>query len=469
MKNECTFIILGATGDLTKRKLIPAIYKLIENKKITKFAVVGAARHDTNVKKIVDDARQFISKPDEKIIKKLEESFYFVNLDFYKEADFLKLKEKIEAVEKKHGLARNTFKRNRIFYLATMPKHFEVITKHLSKAGIVESAQEESDTISRVVYEKPFGEDLQSAKKINKCIARVFDESQVYRIDHYLGKELVGNIALVRFTNTFFQPLWNNKYIDSVHIVLDEKIGVEERCEFYEQYGALKDIVQSHLMQMLALVAMEPPKKLSGDYIRDAKANVLKQVKVHDVILGQYDGYTKQKCAKKDSTTETFAFLKVEIKNKRWRGVPFYLKTGKCLNKKKSSILVQLKKPDCLFDQGCAFEPNWISIGVQPNEGLSLQLNGKVPGVTYDVTPIKMDFCHSCLFGPNTPQAYEVLLHSVLKGDQSVFVRFDEIEHSWKLIDEIKTQKHVVHEYKKGSTGPWVLEEYLKKNRVYKL
>ncbi|MBU1007836.1 glucose-6-phosphate dehydrogenase [Candidatus Dependentiae bacterium] len=456
--NQCTFVILGATGDLTKRKLIPAMYHLIKKNKIKNFALVGAAITDTTIQDVLQKSQKFIQKPDRKVWKQLEQSSYYCQLDFHNQNDFQKLQKLLIRVEKKHKLPGN-----RIFYLATLPEHFETITANLSKNKIVQKGKQ--TLWSRVVYEKPFGHDLKSARKINRCIAKLFDESQVYRIDHFLLEELVTNIALVRFSNLFFEPLWNNKYIESVQIVLHEKIGIEGRGAFYDHYGALKDVVQNHMLQMLALIAMEPPKKLSGEYIRDAKVRVLKRVQHNDILLGQYKEYQDERGVNPKSRTETFTALRLEIANRRWKGVPFFLKTGKCLSKKETSIHIKFKNPTCL-QQDCPAESNYLTIQIQPREGFYLQVNTKIPGETHNVTPVKMDFCHACHFGPNTPQAYETLLSEVLEGDHSVFVRFDEIEYSWKLIDKILAKKHPIYTYKKNTDGPKQLAIFNKKNNI---
>ncbi|MBD3273343.1 glucose-6-phosphate dehydrogenase [Candidatus Dependentiae bacterium] len=452
--NQATFIILGATGDLSKRKLIPAIYKLIKHKKIDRFALIGASIKKTDIKTILENSKKFISNSEEKIWKKLENYSYFFELDFYKSEKYQEFKKFIKEIEKRHKL-----KGNKIFYLATLPEHFKEITKNLYENKIVTKYDHKNNCKdcnhpwSRIVYEKPFGHDLKSAKEINKCIRKLFHEKQIYRIDHYLGKELVSNIALVRFTNRIFEPLWNNKHIDSIQIILSEKIGIEGRGKFYDKYGAIKDVVQNHMLQILSLIAMEQPKKLEAKYIRDVKAKILKKLIFKNAILGQYKGYTEEKNVNPKSKTETFAALKLEINNKRWKGVPFYLKTGKNLDKKETSVHIKFKMVKCLLTQGCPSDSNYLTIKITPSNGFYLELNSKEPQ-TNNLIPVEMNFCHSCLFGPNTPEAYENLLFDVIKGDQSTFVRSDEIEYSWKLIDSIKKNKYKIYKYEKGSKGP---------------
>lgn len=452
MKNNVTFIVLGATGDLTKRKIIPAIYNLLKDKKIKKFAFIGVARSDINVNEILLESKKFIKNLDLKIWKKVAGSSYYMPLDFYKKNDYEKFQKFVIEIEKKNKLSGK-----RVFYLATLPQHFNTITSNLSNLQI--SKKNRKNKIC-VVYEKPFGDDLKSAKEINKNINRVFKENQIYRIDHYLGKELVGSIALVRFTNRIFEPLWNKENISSIEIILSENFGIKERGNFYDKYGALKDVVQNHAFQLLSLIAMESPKMISGEYLRNEKKKVLEKVKVKKVVLGQYEGYKKEKGVKKNSSTETFAALKLEINNPRWKGVPFYIKAGKNLDKNEVSIHIKFKKTDCLLSKTCPMDENKFIIRIQPERKFELVINSKVPGKKFDVSPVKMEFCHSCLFGPNTPEAYEVLLEEIIKGDQSFFVRNDEIEAAWKIIDSIKKQKNKVHIYKKNTKGPKIKDMF---------
>ena len=453
-----TFIILGATGDLAKRYLIPAIYKLVQEKKVERFAVVGVARRPMSTQQLLGPSKEFIADLDLNIWRKIEQNTTYHQLRFDNAQDYQKLGLTLQTIEKKYQLSGN-----RIFYLATLPEHFEAITTHLSQSGI---AKQGKNTWSRLVYEKPFGDDLQSAKKINQCIAKVFDESQIYRMDHYLGKELVGNIALVRFTNRILEPLWNKDHLESVQIILSEKLGLEGRGEFYDKYGALKDVVQSHMLQMMALIGMESPAKITGDYIRNEKMKALKKIKVKEVILGQYDGFTKEEGVKPDSSTETFTALRLEIDNSRWKGVPFFLKTGKYLDKRETSIHLKFKMVECLLTRNCPTDSNYLTIRIQPNEGIIFEINAKVPGETYQVSPITMEFTPHDVLGRKSPQAYENLLNLVIQGDQSVFVRNDEIEAAWKIIDEIKKRKWPIYSYAQDSKGPKELEEWSRKGKV---
>ncbi len=454
--DESLFVILGGTGDLTKRKLIPAICKLVAEDKICKFAIVLVSNAKTTVAQIFDQSRPFLGAIDSNLLNDIQKKTAYFQMDFNDSAAYVQLSNLLKDIEKKNSLVGN-----RIFYFATMPNHFEVISRNFANHRIVPDKKKikSSDFLSssapwaKLVYEKPFGFDLTSAKNINKYITQIFDERQIYRIDHYLGKELVGNIALIRFTNRVFEPLWNNQHIESVSINISEEMGVETRGAFYDNYGALKDMVQSHMLQILALIAMEAPKKLTADFIRDAKANVLKRVEVEKAVLGQYEGYTQEKNVKPNSKTDTFVALRLKVNNKRWDGVPFYLKTGKYLNKQESFVEITFKRVECLLDF-CPSQSNSLKIKIHPDEGFYLGLNVKVPGVANEVMPVSMDFCHSCLFGPNTPEAYQVLLTDVIKGDQSAFVRSDEVELSWKILKQIKTDKAKIYIYKKSSDGP---------------
>lgn len=453
---DATFIILGATGDLNKRKLIPAIYRLIDHKTITKFAYIGLARSDVTSESILKDAKKFIPEKNTKTWKKLVSNTYYQILDFYDEKDYIRLNTLLEKVEKKHHLSGN-----RIFYLATLPDHFDTISKNLSKFGL---ARNNKTKWSRVVYEKPFGSDLASAKKINKCINRVFSEDQVYRIDHYLGKELVSNISFIRFTNRILEPLWNNRNVESVQIQMDESIGIGSRGAFYDRYGALKDMIQNHGLQMLSLIAMDPPKTLTGEHVRDEKAKVLQKTKIEDSLLGQYVGYKKELGVSRDSKTETFAALKISIDNKRWKGVPFFIKAGKNLTRKETAIHIKFKQINCLLTRICPTDTNYFTFKIQPEEGLYLELNTKDPNSPKDVLPVKMGFSQRHLFGANTPEAYETLIADVVRGDQSFFVRNDEIEYAWKVIENL--EKGNLYTYHPGDVGPKELISWSSKNNI---
>lgn len=449
-KEGVIFVIFGATGDLTKRKLIPGIYNLLHHRGLGEFHIVGVARRDLTGENLINSAKKYIKKPSPRLISKLKKNTSYVQLDF-KSEEFDALKSKITELEKK-GFS------NKIFYLATGSNNFKVISDKLKRSKIVGG-----EGWSRVVFEKPFGSDLKSSNKLNQSIEKIFNEREIYRIDHYLGKELVGNISIVRFSNQFLEPIWNRKHVDNIQITLNEKIGIEERGPFYDTYGAIKDVVQNHMLQLLALTTMESPDSFTGNSIRDKKAEILKHVKVKDTIVGQYAGYKSEKGIKNDSKTETFASLVLEINNERWRGVPIYFRTGKFLDKKETKIVINLKKSVCLFEKTCPTTSNHVEIRIFPNEGIAFELNAKIPGKIESI-PVKVDFCHACTFGPDTPEGYENLFAEIIAGDQSNFIRVDELASSWKIVDKIRRGK--VHVYKKGGSGPKELEAFNKKHKI---
>lgn len=457
MKESCTFVIFGAAGNLTKKKLIPSIYKLLKDGNLGNFAIAGVAIDKVSAQQILNNSKKYVKNVDERIWKRLRERFYYLQSDFHEKKKFCDLGPFVREIERTHKLSGN-----RIFYLATLPQHFKVIADNLQECGL--SRQRKNWT--RIVFEKPFGQDLKSAKKINACIKKVFTEKQIYRIDHYLGKELIQNISVARFTNTILEPLWSKQHIDHMQIILSEDVGIEERGPFYDRYGAIRDVMQNHMMQMLSLATMEAPKKMTGDNIRDEKVKILKKIRISDeLVVGQYIGYTKEKGIPKNSKTETFGATKFFIDNRRWKGVPFYLITGKKMDKKLTSIYVQFKQAPCLMLKGiCEFKPNSMVIQIQPKEGFYIQLNAKVPG-KMDIAPVKMDFCHECTFGPTSPEAYENLFKDVMRGDQSVFVRTDEIEQQWRIIDKVTKKKPKINKYKIGTypkQADKIIDWYLK-------
>ena len=456
--NNFTFVIMGATGDLAKLKLIPAIYKILKLGIVSRVSLFGVARSDTTIQAILDEAKKFVKDLDESVWAKLCQSAHYERLDFDKVEDFENLRDKIKETEAKENLSGN-----RLFYLATLPEHFENATINLAKVGLVNCQDSKWE---RVLYEKPFGDSLHSAKKINKAIDKVFLEENVYRVDHYLGKELVGNIALLRFTNRILEPLWNNKNIDSVQIILDENFGIKNRGNYFDKYGAVKDMLQNHILQMLSLVAMESPRFISGEYLRNEKVKVLKKTKVKDILLGQYEGYEKEKGVVPNSQTETFFAAKLEINNKRWRGVPFFVRTGKNLAKKETVIHIRFKAVDCLLAKTCPSDNNYLTIRIEPNEGFSFELNSKSLRKGFEVETVDMDYCHHCVHGVNTPEAYEVLLEQAILGEQALFVRNDEVELAWNIVDRIKREKLTVYKYPVGSSGPKELVDWNKKNNI---
>lgn len=454
--NSCAFIILGATGDLTKRKLIPAIYRLVVDKKIENFVIIGAALDDLEPHQFLKNSYSFIRNADENILKKIEERSYYQSINFADYDGFIKLNNLILSLEKKYSLSGN-----RLVYLATAAHHFSLITKSLGRSRVVaKSDNPVSVPWQRIVYEKPFGTSEQTALKTNQCITEWFNEDQIYRVDHYLTKELVSNIVLVRFTNIIFEPLWNKNYIDHVQIIMSETIGLENRGSYYDYYGIVKDIIQNHIMQLLSLVAMELPGSITAHDIKNEKAHVLQKVRVIDGVLGQYEGYTLEKDINPHSQTPTFACLKMVIDTPRWQDVPFYVKAGKRLDKKDTSIHIKFKNVDCTLKQSCLYESDYLSIQIEPDASFSLQLNIKHPESIYEVTPIILSFSHNYVYHSATPQAYEILLEQVMAGERSVTVRFDEIEYAWRVIDTIAHLNLPLYRYKQLSTGPEQLETF---------
>lgn len=464
MKNKkitnSMIVIFGATGDLTKRKLIPGLYKLFIKKILNNVPIVCIGRKKFNKKEYLKflDMGEFIKSN----TTNFEKLINYVTIDFSK--DLKELKSDLDRINAKYAC-----RGNKLFYFATGSNLFENITNKLQESKILSGSG-----WKRVVFEKPFGENLQSSRTLNGCISKVFDENQIYRIDHYLGKELVQNILVLRFANSIFEKVWNRKHVDNVQIVVSEKIGVEQRGNYYDNQGAIKDMMQNHLLQLLSLITMDSPKSMDSINVRDEKVKVLKKLKSEEVIIGQYDkgcidgkkvkSYIREKDINLNSDTETFAFIKTFIKNRKWRNVPFYLMTGKRLKTSYAEINLVLKDTACkLFGKEGS---NVINIRIQPDEGISIRFNSKIPG-TMKLSPVNMEFCHSCEFGLGTPEAYEKLLYEALLGDQTLFTRFDELEESWKFIDPIikKLKKTELIKYESGVVYPVEVENLLKKDK----
>ena len=457
MKNV-TIILFGATGDLSKRKIIPALYRFVMHEQLQNFTIIGAAFDDVSSEHMIDAARPFVENGDEKIWNILRENSFYKKINFSEADDYHALNAFVQECEAQRSQS------SRLFYLATSASFFCPITHYSSQAGLLQRKDVRDAAWHRIVYEKPFGLNLESAREITACIKDTINETQVYRIDHYLTKEVVSNIAMIRFTNCVLEPLWSNRYIDQVHIVLSENGGIEGRGAFYDSAGALRDVVQNHMLEMLALVCMESPEKLTGDYIRAERVKVLEKVRFVDGILGQYEGYKSEKQVNENSRTDTYASLKLAVDTPRWLGVPFYLKTGKRLDKKETVIHIKFKQVDCLLMRGCPTDSNWLTIQIAPEAIFSLTLNAKVVGQSDQVMPVNMEFCHSCLYGLQTPEAYEVLLAEIMRGEQSISVRFDEIEYAWQLTDAIAAQNLPLYSYEQGSTGPQQEKQFAAKH-----
>ena len=459
--NNVTIIILGATGDLARKKIIPALYRLIHAKKLQNYLIIGVGRESTNAQELLDSVRASNAITDIESWQSLVDHFVYQKADLTNSADMQALSAYVSSHEKSNKLIGN-----RIIYCALAASLYCIATEHCAKSGLAKRTDKYDKFWHRIVYEKPFGNDLASAQMINQCIANNFNEHQIYRIDHYLLKEFVSNIALVRFTNIVFEPLWNNRYISSVQIILSETIGIGTRGAYYDAYGAVNDVMQNHMLEIMALIAMEAPEKLTGEYIRNERAKVLSAVKVIDALYGQYENYQQEPYVKPNSMTETFAITLMRINNPRWAGVPFVLKTGKYLNKKETSIQIKFKNVECLLARNCPSEPNYLTITISPESIMTLTLNVKKPGLSTDVMPVPMEFSHTKLLGATTPEAYEILFEEIIRGEESVSVRFDEIEQLWRIVDQMRTLHPRVHQYQKGTEGPPEVHDWTRKHGI---
>lgn len=462
--NECmTFILIGATGDLAKRRLIPALYSLLKHGKMPpKWLIIGVALEAKDPADLLAASREFIEEFDEQLWQHFIEHFWYKQTNFSQQEHVKELAQVIIDLEQEmFGQGGN-----RIVYMAIPPQFFMQVTQTLADTAIIKrvATSTPEKTWCRVVYEKPFGQDRASAHAMNVFIAHYLDESQIYRVDHYLAKDIVGTLALVRFTNRVFEPLWNFHNIEWIEIALRETVCVDGRGAYYDKYGALKDVVQNHLMQIVALLAMEAPSSLMDESIRDQKTHVLQKIRPMDGILGQYEGYRNDTGVAQHSTTETFAAVKLMVDTPRWQNVPFYITTGKCLPKKETVITIQFKPVTCLLSSSCPSESNKLVIRVLPEPGFSLELNVKKPGPFVAVMPVTMDFCYECHFGSVKGNTYELVLQEVMSGVQSISVRFDEIEYAWDIIKKIKELHLPLYSYKKGSNGPEELEDFAQKN-----
>jgi glucose-6-phosphate 1-dehydrogenase len=475
----CSLVIFGGAGDLARRKLLPALYNLaLDGVLPTGFAVVGFARTDLDDGAYRARARQGVEKYSRRPLQEpqwsdFERRVFWASGSFAEPEAYVRLRQRLEAVERELGVPGN-----RVFYLSIPPSLIEGCVQNLRAAGLVTAPGREGP-FTRIIVEKPIGHDLASAREINGTLSRVFDESQIYRIDHYLGKETVQNIMVLRFANSIFEPLWNCKYVDHVQITVAEEEGVGTRANYYEEAGALRDMVQNHILQLLCLTAMEPPWALTDEVVRDHKLevlNCLRPLAPEDlescVVRAQYGagyhrgsdvpGYRREDKVKPDSTTETYVALKCFVDNWRWSGVPFYLRTGKRLPKRVSEIAVQFKAvPPILFnaDPEAPLDENVLALRVQPDEGLSLRISAKLPGPRVRVYPVKMDFHYGSTFGEQSPEAYERLLLDVMAGDATLFMRRDAVEASWawimNVLDAWKQRgERWLPEYAAGSWGP---------------
>ena len=477
----CTLVIFGATGDLTHRKLLPALYNLaIEQPLPPQFTVVGVARRPFSDEEFRKQALESVNtfsrrRPvNQSVWDTFSKGLFYCQSQFDDPEGYKKLGELLDKLDQERGTQGN-----RIFYLATPPAFYGSIGGLLSSSGVAKRGVETGAAgWSRVVVEKPFGHDLGSARALNAQLNTGFSESQIYRIDHYLGKETVQNIMVLRFGNGIFEPIWNRRYIDHVQITVAESIGIEGRADYYDQAGAIRDMVQNHIMQLLTLTAMEPPVNFGADAVRDEKVKALRAIPPlveseisSDTVRGQYGpglvggetvpGYCQEPGVASDSQTETFVAAKLLIENWRWAGVPFYLRTGKRLPKRVTEIAIEFKRPPYLLFRGSGADglaPNILSMRIQPNEGISLQVSAKVPGQEMRLRTVNLDFLYGSSFGVEPPEAYERLLLDAMIGDSTLFTRIDETEVAWSLVDTIVRDWSDTHtpltQYEPGTWGP---------------
>ena len=466
-------IIFGVTGDLSRKKLMPAVYDLANRGLLPPgFSLVGFARRDwedQDFGKVVHDAvREHARTPwSEEVWQQLSKGIRFVSGEFGDDAAFDRLRETIETLDKERGTNGN-----HAFYLSIPPKAFPIVTQQLSRSGL---ADPKPDQFRRVVIEKPFGHDLQSARELNEVVESVFPADSIFRIDHYLGKETVQNILALRFANQLYEPLWNNNFIDHVQITMAEDIGVGGRAGYYDGIGAARDVIQNHLLQLLALTAMEEPVSFDAADLRAEKTKVLSAVSIPKDLAkytarGQYTGgwqggeqvtgFLQEEGMNPKSVTETFAAMRLDINTRRWAGVPFYLRAGKRLGRRVTEIAVVFKRaPQQIFGAGqtSALGQNALVIRVQPDEGVTIRFGSKVPGVGMQVRDVTMDFGYGHAFTEDSPEAYERLILDVLLGDPPLFPRHEEVELSWKILDPIEkfwATNGKPEPYRPGTWGP---------------
>jgi glucose-6-phosphate 1-dehydrogenase len=487
--HAAVLVIFGASGDLTRRKLIPALYNLAaQNRLPERFAVVGYARSEMTDEifreKMRDAVKQFSRTGlNQSLWDKFAFTLYFIPGAYDDPKGYQRLNEFVGNFDR-----GSRAQPARIFYLAVPPDLYAPVVRHISLAGLAPRESNNAGRI-RVVVEKPFGTDLESARELNHAIHEVLDEHQVYRIDHYLGKETVQNIMVFRFANSVFEPVWNRRYVDHVQITAAETVGVENRGGYYESAGVVRDMFQNHLLQLLCLTAMEPPVGLSADAVRDEKTKLLRAVRPipaaeipEAVVLGQYGaakfdgreepGYREESGVARGSITPTYAAIKFFIDNWRWEGVPFYLRSGKQLAKRVTEIAIQFKRPPMLMFKSCPVEdvsPNVLVIRIQPDEGIALTFEVKPPGPEVYVSPLRLDFRYDEAFGSSPPEAYETLLEDCIEGDSTLFTRHDWVELAWSLVDPVihgseNSKQNAFPNYPAGTWGPEEADEFIQRD-----
>jgi glucose-6-phosphate 1-dehydrogenase len=473
--DPCAIIMFGASGDLARRKLMPALYDLAFHACLApRFRLLGFARTKMSDEEFRKSAGEALPKGQEEGADEAKKSEFLKNLQYfsgnYDDPDaFQKLSKRLDELDGEGQLGGN-----RLFYLATPPEVYPHVIQQLKKANLTKSKNEKSWT--RIIIEKPFGRDLASAKELNAKVLESFDESQVYRIDHYLGKETVQNMLVFRFGNGIFEPLWNRNYVDSVQITAAESLGVERRAAFYETAGAMRDMIQSHVLQLTSLVAMEAPARFDATSVRNEKIKVLQSMRPFtsesvwkSVVRGQYGpgqvdgkpvpGYRQEPGVKPDSATDTFAALKLHVDNWRWSGVPFYLRSGKRLAHPHTEVAILFKRAPHMVFRGENTETNSLVLNIQPDEGISLSFGAKTPGSQMHIRPVKMDFEYKNTFGGSTRPAYATLINDCIRGDATLFDRADSVEAAWALVDPILKAWETASpppfpNYPAGSDGP---------------
>jgi len=481
----CTIVIFGASGDLAARKLLPALYNLEhcgQNAIPPKSAVLGFARREMTLEAFRSKAREAAERYSRLKIDDACWQRFARNLDYLSGMDrpdgFARLKHRLEEIEKERGLPPN-----RIYYLSMPPEAINETVEKLHEAGLI--APPESPYFSRIVVEKPIGHDLHSALQIISSMRRFFDENQIFRIDHYLGKETVQNLMVLRFANSIFEEIWNNRRVDHVQITVSEEEGLGTRVMYYDGAGALRDMVQNHMLQVMSLTGMEPPVSLAADAVRDAKVNVIRSLRPYEpedirrlVVRGQYaagemsgkrvPGYLQEEGIRETSRTETFVAMKALVDNWRWAGVPFYLRTGKRLPRRASTIFVQFKRvPDILFNRRVSLSPDVLAIRIQPDEGFSLEVLAKRPGLDISIQPVRMDLSYAAEFGNDSPDAYERLLLDVMAGDHTLFLGSRFVQRSWEFVQGILDRWQAdpgipLEPYAAGSWGPKAAEDLIR-------
>jgi glucose-6-phosphate 1-dehydrogenase len=476
----CALVLMGATGDLAHRKILPSLYNLAVDHLLPHgFALIGMSRQPYTDARFREEMLDAVSQHSRytpvqpEVWESFAQSLFFMQGDFLDASSFQRLEQRLAEVDAAQGTQGN-----RIFYLATAPSVFGEIADMLGKSGLI-TRRASGQEWTRLVIEKPFGRDLASAQSLNSQLRQVLKEDQIFRIDHYLGKETVQNIIVFRFANGLFEPIWNRNYIDNIQITVAEDLGIDHRGSYYEGAGALRDMVQSHMLQLVALTAMEPPVALDPDAVRDEKVKIFRAVEHftservdRDVVRGQYGpgwiggkpvpGYRQEEDVAPDSTTETYVALKLEVDNWRWAGTPFYLRTGKRLPKRETEIAIVFRRaPLALFQEldPRRMESNVLAMRIQPDEGISLKFAAKVPGQGFRIQPVYMDFLYGASFTRQSADAYERLLLDIMLGDSTLFTRADEVEAEWSIVTPILEGWRLARppdfpSYEAGSWGP---------------